>query len=175
MTGVVLKTRRLIVRQWTPEDWLEFKVLATDPRVLHYIGSGEAWSDERVQQFVNGGIKAAETRGWLLWPLEHIADKKFVGFCGFNDAFLPEVEIGWWLRPEYWGQGIASEAAGAILEHGFKTYHFPRVISVAQPANTASIRVMEKLGMHFDRGFSFRGHDVVAYALANPSSPPSDH
>ena len=164
----MLETARLIVRDWQPDDWLNLRTLATDPRVLRYIGNGDPWPDERIQHFVNSGIEKSKTRGWIIWPLHHKLDNRFIGFCGFNDAFLPEVEIGWWLLPEYWGQDLATEAAAAILQHGFQTHHFPSVISVTQPENTASIRVMEKLGMQKDRNFIHNGHSVVAYKISNP-------
>ena|SRR5437773_2869231 len=166
---VVLETERLLLRHWEPDDWKHFKPLATDPRVLQYIGTGEPWSDERIQQFVNGGIEAAKTRGWILWPLIHREDGVLIGFCGFSDGFPPDVEIGWRLLPDYWGRGLATEAATAVLRYSFDTWHFNRVISVAQPANRASLRVMDKLGMSFERSFFHRGVEVVCFAKENPS------
>ena len=161
---IVLETERLLLRQWIAEDWKAFKALATDPRVLKYIGTAEPWSDERIQQFVNRGIEAARARGWALWPVIHRQNSLFIGFCGFSDGFPPDVEIGWWLLPEYWGKGLATEAATAALRYGFEQFQFDRVISVAQPANRASIRVMEKLGMRFEKSFIHRGIEVVRYA-----------
>jgi ketosteroid isomerase-like protein len=63
---------------------------------------------------------------------------------------------------------LATEAATALLDYGFRVFSFARVISVAQPANRASIRVMEKLGLHFDRNFVHNGIEVVSYAIDNP-------
>jgi RimJ/RimL family protein N-acetyltransferase len=166
----VLETPRLVIRQWLPEDCLRLRPLVTDPRVLKYIGNAEPWSDDRLKNFVNGGIEHAKTRGWVLWPLIYKADSNLIGFCGFNSAFAPEDEIGWWLLPDYWGRGLATEAAKAVLEYGFRTFKFPRVISVAQPANTPSTRIMQKLGMHFDRSFVHQGKDVVSYAINNPGT-----
>ena len=165
---VILETERLLLRHWVPEDWQRFKPLATDPRVLKYIGTGEPWSDERIQQFVQRGIERAETLGWILWPVIHRQDDVLIGFCGFSDGFPPDVEIGWRLLPDYWGKGLATEAATAVLHHGFRTFQFERVISVAQPANRASIRVMEKLGMRLEKSFLHRGLDHVCYVKENP-------
>jgi [ribosomal protein S5]-alanine N-acetyltransferase len=166
----LLETERLFLRDWVPDDWVRFKPLATDPRVLRYIGTGEPWPDERIRQFVDRGIERAGTRGWILWPVIHREDSTLIGFCGFGDGFPPDVEIGWRLRPEYWGKGYATEAARAVLGHGFATYRFPRVVSVAQPANRASIRVMEKLGMSFEASFVHQGIGVVRYAIRNPEA-----
>ena len=167
---IIVRTDRLLVRQWVPDDWKRLRPLMTDPRVLAYIGRGEPWPDERIRRFVDGGIEKAATRGWVLWPVVHEADAELVGFCGFNDGFPPDVEIGWRLLPAYWGRGLATEAARAVLDYGFRTFGFPRVISVAQPANVASIRVMEKIGMHFDRRFVHDGIEVVSYAIENHAS-----
>jgi RimJ/RimL family protein N-acetyltransferase len=79
------------------------------------------------------------------------------------------VEIGWRLRPDYWGQGLATEAATAVMEYGFRRWGFPRLISVAQPENKASLRIMEKLGMEFERRFQHEGTEVVCYSEKNPA------
>src|SRR5262245_40553012 len=168
LVPIVLETDRLIVRHWVPDDWKRLRPLATDPRVLKYIGDGQPWSDERLQQFVNGGIEQAKIRGWLLWPLIYRPNEELIGFAGFNSTFEPEVEIGWWLLPDYWGKGWATEGGRAWLDYGFRKFEVPRVISVAQPANAASIRVMEKLGMHFERRFVHDETEVVCYAISNP-------
>ena len=166
---VLVETERLFVRQWVPDDWKRFRPLATDPRVLEYI-STEPWSDERIQQFINKGIEVAKTRGWILWPVIHREDAALIGFCRFADGFQPDVEIGWRLLPDYWGRGLATEAAKAVMQYGFDTFGFERVISVAQPANHRSIRVMEKLGMILEKRFIHKGTEVVCYAKPNPST-----
>jgi len=107
--------------------------------------------------------------GWTLWPVIHREDGVLIGSCGFWDGFPPDVEIGWRVLPEYWGQGLATEAATAVLGYGFETCAFDRVVAVAQPANRPSIRVMEKLGMRFEANFVHRGIEAVRYAKQNPA------
>jgi RimJ/RimL family protein N-acetyltransferase len=173
MTGskaILIETERLFLRQWVPDDWVRFRPLGNDPRVLEFLNT-EPWSDERIKNFINKGIEMAQTRGWILWPVIHRADAVLLGFCGFSDLFPPDVEIGWRLLPEYWGRGLATEAATAVLNYGFQTFGFDRVISVAHPANRRSIRVMEKLGMHFEKTFLHRDLEVVCYARMNPDAP----
>jgi [ribosomal protein S5]-alanine N-acetyltransferase len=161
----ILETERLLLRDWTRDDVAPMRALATDPRVLQYIGNQQPWSEERIQRFVLGGIERSKTRGWILWPVIHKRDERFIGFCGFNDGFPPDPEIGWWLFPDYWGQGLATEAARAVLAYGLETWNFPRVISIAQPANRASIRVMEKLGMTLNARFIKDGIELLRYAI----------
>src|SRR5579883_1889335 len=165
---VLVETERLFIRQWVPDDWKRFRPLGTDPRVLEYLTT-EPWSDERIQQFINKGIEVAKTRGWILWPVIHREDAELIGFCGFGDGFPPDVEIGWRLLPEYWGRGLATEAAKAVMQYGFETFRFNRLISVTHHANRRSIRVMEKLGMTFEKSFTYKETQVVCYAKTNPS------
>jgi RimJ/RimL family protein N-acetyltransferase len=161
---VFVQTERLFIRQWVPDDWVRFRPLGTDPRVLKHLNT-EPWSDERIQGFINRGIEVAKTRGWILWPVIHREDAVLIGFCGFP----PDVEIGWRFLPEYQGRGLATEAATAVMRYGFDTFQFDRLISVTQPANHRSLRVIEKLGMTFEKRFIHKSAEVVCYAKANPS------
>jgi aminoglycoside 6'-N-acetyltransferase I len=165
--AVLLETERLFLRQWVPDDWVRFRPLGTDPRVLEFL-AGDPWPDERIRRFIERGMEMTQARGWILWPVIHRGDGVLVGFCGFTDERAPEVEIGWRFLPDYWGRGLATEAAAAVLKYGFEAFGFPRVISVAHHSNRRSIRVMEKLGMAFERRFVDRGIEIVQYARANP-------
>lgn len=165
---IICETKNLYLREWLPDDWEPFRPLATDPRVLRYIGQGTPLSDEQIQNRVQYWLQATAQRGWSIWPVIYRKNNELIGFCGFGDGFLPDVEIGWRLKPEYWGQGLATEAASAVLDYGFQRWNFPRLISVAQPENKASLRVMEKLGMQFEQAFSHEGLPVVRYAISHP-------
>ncbi|MCA8985198.1 MAG: GNAT family N-acetyltransferase [Planctomycetaceae bacterium] len=166
---LICETERLYLREWVPDDWKRFQPLATDPRVLRYIGHGKPWTDEQIKSRIANWIEVGRQRGWILWPVIHREDAELIGFCGFWDGFPPDVEIGWRLRPDYWGQGLATEAATAVMEFGFRRWRFPRLISVAQPENKASLRIMEKLGMEFERRFPHDGVEVVCYSKTNPT------
>ena len=69
---------------------------------------------------------------------------------------LPDVDLGYAFLPEFWGQGLAYEAAAATLRHGARKFGLTRVIGVVSEGNAGSIRVLEKLGMSFERMFSMR-------------------
>jgi ribosomal-protein-alanine N-acetyltransferase len=165
---ILVETERLFVRQWVPDDWKRFRPLGTDPRVLEFLNA-EPWSDERIQRFINKGIEVAKTRGWILWPVIHREYALLIGFCGFSDEFPPDVEIGWRFLPEYWGKGLATEAARAVMQYGFDRFGFRRLVCVPQAGNWRSIRVAEKLGMAFERRFIHKGNEVVCYTKDNPS------
>ena len=135
---------------------------------MRYIGDGAPWPEERARQFVERQIAHERERGFCLWkllprPLD--AGQGLIGFCGLQP--LPEteeIEIGWWLARAWWGRGLATEAARAAQSDGFGRAGLQRIVAIAQPANTASISIMRKLGMRFERMTESRGIPVVMYA-----------
>lgn len=167
----IIETDRVFLRDWVLDDWTRFRNLASDLRVLKYIGTSEPWSDERTKRFVEGGIRESAKRGWVMWPVISKEDWRFAGICGFDNGFPPDVELGWWLAPQYWGRGIATEMASAVMRMGFEKFGFPKLISVAHSDNKASLRIMQKLGMAYERNMSDQGCDLVVYAKVNPSLP----
>ncbi|MBD2460707.1 GNAT family N-acetyltransferase [Oscillatoria sp. FACHB-1407] len=170
----MLKTERLILRGWESDDFDAFKAIATDPRVMQYIGTGESWSDERIQQFFEANTTSQREAGFSFWAVIDSETQTLIGLCGlFRFDGFNEVEIGWWLTPDYWGKGLAIEAAQAVMAYGFEQLNLPRIVAIAQPENQRSIRVMEKLGMQFEKmTVDRRGIDVVYYAKNNPLSLP---
>jgi RimJ/RimL family protein N-acetyltransferase len=85
-----------------------------------------------------------------------------VGFWG--ESLDPE--IGWWLARPYWGRGLATEAARVALRDALERVRLDRVISIARPANTASTRIMEKLGLKLECEFEKDGVRLVRYAIS---------
>jgi ribosomal-protein-alanine N-acetyltransferase len=89
-----------------------------------------------------------------------------IGFCGLQP--LPEseeIEIGWWLARAWWGRGLATEAALVAMRDGFERVGLRGIVAIAQPGNVASIGVMRKLGMQFERMTESRGVMVAMYSL----------
>ena len=163
---VVLESSRLRFATWAKEDWKEFQQIATDPLVVRYLGSGVPWPEERVREFVDRQIENWERRGYCLWKLLPKDGDKLIGICGLQPLpEAPEVEIGWWLAPAYWGQGLATESARDALAYGFNVCKLDRIVAIAQAANRDSLRVMDKIGMRFEREALHKGIRVVLYAI----------
>ena len=96
------------------------------------------------------------------------ATGKLIGFCGFfgqNVDGVERIEIGYRLHPDYWGQGIATEAARAVRDHAFQVLKLNQIISLIHPDNIASIRVAEKNGMIVEKETVFRGFPTLVYAI----------
>ena len=164
--NVIAQTERLRLATWREDDWEEFRKLTSDPQVVQYLGTGEPWPEERVREFVNRQCENWEKHRICLWKLLPKDAENIVGICGLqNVPESSEVEIGWWLAPSLWGQGLATEAAQHALAYGFEVARLERIIAIAHPANRDSLRVMERIGMRFEREAIHKGIRVVIYAI----------
>lgn len=164
--NVILESNRLRFATWVNEDWEEFRKLTADPLVVRYITTGEPWPDERVQEFVARQCENWEKYRICLWKLLPKDSDSLMGICGLQHLpGGPDVEIGWWLAPSHWGQGLATEAARQALAYGFEVRNIERIVAIAQAANRDSLRVMDRIGMHFEREAIHKGIRVVLYAI----------
>lgn len=146
-----LRTTRLLLRQWVPNDEPIFCQMGKDPEVMRYFPS--LVSEESSLGTISRFRSDIEEYGWGLWAVEH--QSEFIGFTGlsvprFEARFMPAVEIGWRLKPSAWGNGFATEAADACLEFGFRTLGLEEIVSFTAESNLPSRRVMARIGMTHD-------------------------
>lgn len=163
---MTIETDRLILEPWMLSDCKAFRPIATDADVMRYITGGLAWTDAQIRSFVEGQINLYCERAFCRWKVLDKQSRGLIGFCGpgiWRDA--PDPEIGWWLARRLWGQGLATEAARAALKDAFERVRLARLISIARPENLASIRIMNKLGLHFEAAFTRDGISMVQYAI----------
>lgn len=174
-----LRTPRLLLRQWRPEDSEPFAALNADPRVMEHFPA--PYSHEETDRMIARIAAHFDECGFGLWAVEIFGVAPFAGFVGlsvprFEAHFTPCVEIGWRLSAEYWGQGYATEGAQAALAFGFDTLGLQEIVSYTVPENIRSRRVMEKIGMCHDEPGDFEhpllpeGHRLrrhVLYRIAN--------
>lgn len=152
MAETVAATGRLILRDWDDEDEVRFYEVMNREEVMRHLGGVQLpgqWraAYERVRGF-------SRDFGHTFWIVEDRASRDILGFCGIKRVNSPGAgaltgmhEIGWRLRPEAWGQGIAKEAAIASLDLAFQRFHAPHVIALTVPGNRPSWGLMERLGM----------------------------
>jgi RimJ/RimL family protein N-acetyltransferase len=151
----MLVTERLVLRRWRAEDLEPYAEICADSEVMRWIGRGQVRTREECARAIASFERFWQDRGFGLFALELRASCGFIGFVGLSvPAFLPEilpaVEVGR-LAASQWGKGLATEGARAALGFGFGQVGLDRIVSIHQVGNGASGRIMEKLGMHFER------------------------
>ena len=147
-TFPVLQTQRLLLRAVTPDDAADMFGIMRDPRVARYFGSAPMVSLDEAAQRVDRIEQAWQEQTGVRWAITQRGNPHLLGTCGYWRLIKPHfgAEIGYELAPEWWGQGIMTEAVGAVLQFGFTTMGLHRVEAQIHPANTGSRRVLEKLG-----------------------------
>ncbi|MDX6538749.1 MAG: hypothetical protein QOI71_359 [Gaiellales bacterium] len=158
MSAPVIRTARLLLRQWRVEDREPFAALNSDPRVMEFMPAllPRAQSDALA--------RACEahfaSHGFGPWAVEVPGDAPFIGFVGlvvpaFDAHFTPAIEIGWRLAAEHWGHGYATEAALASARHAFTVVGADDLVSFTTPHNVRSRAVMRRIGMTHDPAEDF--------------------
>lgn len=167
----MIETDRLQLRPLTDADRIWVAEQGADPQVMTYLGGPQTReiSDERVDKM----MRLQAEKGHSFFALIRKSDGRPLGLCGIKlfdaeGATLPgELEIGWRLASDIWGQGYAREAASASLDFAFGPVGGERVIAITSPRNTASWGLMERLGMTRRPDLDF--HDIRHGPEDNPT------
>ena len=171
---MIIETKRLILRKFTLFDLNALSSIMADPEVMQFSVSGP-WDRERTKKFLEEcQIDYSPKRwGYGRWAVIHKTDKQLIGFCGiarFDDVDgSPEIEIGYRLSPKYWGCGFATEAAAATRDYAFKQLGLKRLISMIEPENVRSIRVVEKIGMTCEKKIEKWSIPILVYSILKTS------
>jgi ribosomal-protein-alanine N-acetyltransferase len=150
----ILETDRLILRRLLPDDLDSLFALYRDPDIRRYFPEGTLSYEETKEElewFLNGHPEHPELG---LWATIHKESGRFIGRCGLLPWTIdgrPAVEVAYLIDKAYWGQGLGTEAAQAILDYGFQQLGLSRLICLIDPANQASIKVATKIGMTFEK------------------------
>jgi RimJ/RimL family protein N-acetyltransferase len=159
----VLTTGRLLLRPFRGDDLEAYAEIVGDAVTMRSLGSEPLKRDQAWRHLaLLAGHR--ELRGFAPRAVEEQGSGLLVGRVGlwFPEGW-PEVELSWLVRRDRWGRGYATEAAGAVLEHGFRSYGFERLVSYIAPDNAASARVAEKLGALPEGVLMLRGQALVAW------------
>lgn len=151
-----LVTERLILWRWRDDDHRPFADICADPDVMAYIGDVSVRTPEQASTLIAYAENFWAENGFGLFAVERRDTGELIGFTGllrsdFMPELLPSAEIGWRLGKSHWGKGCATEAAKAALASALRLPCIDQVVSVCQIGNTASVRIMEKIGLEFDR------------------------
>jgi RimJ/RimL family protein N-acetyltransferase len=149
----VLETERLILRKLSPLDAGFILELLNDPAFLRFVGDKKVRSLEDAREYIlTGPMESYERLGFGLYLVTVKTSEVPIGICGLikRDA-LEDVDIGFAFLPEFRAQGYGCESATAVKEYGMTVLGLGRLLAITNPDNTGSIKVLEKIGLKFDR------------------------
>jgi RimJ/RimL family protein N-acetyltransferase len=164
---VLIETDRLILREFQQIDFKELAPILADPKVMKFATTG-VHSVEQVQRKIANFIACYEKYGFGKWAVILKESNRLIGYCGIAVEQIDgkdEKELGYRLDSSYWRQGLATEAASASVKYGFEHLNLLYVIGVVERANTASARVLGKVGMRYERTTIFHGVEMDLYQV----------
>jgi RimJ/RimL family protein N-acetyltransferase len=161
-----LRTSRLILREFRPDDFDGLAQLMADPDFMRF--STGTFSREKTAAFLDKVVgwqdQGLPSQFAMILP----ETGALLGYCGFfhhEVDGVEEIEIGYRLKADYWNQGLATEGARAVRDHGFRDWKLARVISLIHVENTRSRRVAEKNGMVMEKETTFKGFPIQVFTI----------
>lgn len=166
-----LKTDRIGFSKWRREDGRLAEQLWGDPQVTRWICASGRFSGQEITDRLNREV--ANEAGYQVqyWPVFELASGELIGCCGLRPRHREgEYEIGFHLRPEFWGQGYAQEAAKAVIKYAFVVLKADRLFAGHNPNNAASQKVLGRLGFIYigDEFYEPTGLYHPSYELRAP-------
>lgn len=168
-----IETPRLILRRWNDGDLAGHRALTQNADVMRHIGPRVALTAEQTEQEHAAKLTHWHEHGFGARAALRKDTKEWIGYAVLRhphpdvvELQPSDVEIGWLLLPSAWGQGYATEAASALRDEGFERLSLDRIVARYQAANTASGRIMDKIGMQFERDAVDRfGNTIRVYSI----------
>jgi RimJ/RimL family protein N-acetyltransferase len=163
----ILKTDRLVLRQFTPDDAPFMLDLLNSPPWLRFIGDrGVRTLDDAGHYIQNGPLKSYSEFGFGGYLVQLKEGDLPIGLCGlFRRETLPDVDLGFAFLPGYEGRGYGYEVSSALLDYALTQLKLERITAFCDPENQASIRLIEKLGLRFEKSVQFNGKAKWLYSI----------
>lgn len=167
----ILETDRLVLRELNRDDAKIFYELNQNQNVIKFTGDKPFRDVSEAKAFLEN-YKEYQTNGCGRWAVIAKSSNEFLGWCGLKyDKELDETDIGFRFFEKHWNKGFATESAKACLNYGFEKLHLKFIVGRAMKENTASIKVLEKIGMSYEKEFSFDLHEGLIYRIENKVCP----
>ena len=166
MSGVVLETDRLSVREFRATDLDAYAAMLGDPETMRYYP--RPYTRTEASEFIEKNRHRYAANGFGVWVIEERNTGAFLGDCGLAFALvegIAEVEIIWHVVRDRWRQGIASEAAESVRDHAFGPLGLRRLVALVRPENVPSAGVARKIGLELEREAVF--HDLPHLVFAS--------
>lgn len=161
----IIETKRLFLREFILDDAEKFYQLNLNPNVIRYTGNTAFKSIDEAKSFLEN-YNDYKTNGYGRWAVINKSNNEFIGWCGLKyDKLENETDIGFRFFEEEWNKGYATESATACLKYGFEVLKLNRIIGRAMKENTASIKVLEKIGLVYETDCVFENKEAVIYKI----------
>jgi len=173
---ITLQTPRLTIAPLSEEDAAFILELVNDADWLRFIGDKRIHTLDAAARYLREGPLASYVRhGFGLCRVDRRDDRQPIGLCGLvRRSTLDDVDLGFAFLPHGRGQGFAHEAAAAVLAHGFDTLGYERIVAITTDDNRSSARVLESIGMRFERHVQLPGDAAALRLFAAARDRPSD-
>jgi len=158
---IIARTNRLELRHIDSDDAAFILGLLNDPAFLQYVGDKQVRNLDSAKNYIlEGPVTSYQIFGYGLYLVELTQTGKAIGICGLlKRDFLDHAELGFALMPEYCGYGYAFESAQATVKLALDRFGLARIIAITATDNARSIKILEKLGMGFDKRIELPGAD----------------
>ena len=165
--SIILTSARLTLQPLTPDHLDAMHALWTDPGVRRYLWDNIVITRERAAEVIAASVADFAAHRYGLWAVVENASGRVIGFCGLRsarhgDGSIARPELLYGFFPRVWRQGFATEAAQAVLSYAFALGH-EVVVAATDVPNDASARVLERLGMRFERRGKLNGLDTLFF------------
>ena len=160
-----LETPRLYLRQFTPDDLDDLCPIFNNAEVVKFIKADLPVTREDTDHALQSMISHWERHGFGRWAVVEKETKRLIGYGGLRNLYGTP-ELVYLLDRPYWGKGLATEIAGACLKWGFETRSFEHIVAITRPEHAVSRRVMEKVGMTYEKKTSYLEVEVVQYTIS---------
>jgi ribosomal-protein-alanine N-acetyltransferase len=158
----VLETERLLLRQLSTEDAGFILQLLNEPSFIRNIGDRGVRTIESANSYIlNGPVASYAKNGFGLYLVKLKETDESIGMCGLiRRDMLEDVDIGYAFLPKFWSKGYAIESAQAVKEYAKNTIGLNRIVAIVDPENQGSIRVLEKIGLQFEKMIRLSADDI---------------
>ena len=168
-TGAIAETPRLLLRRMTLDDADLMLAIWNDPAFVEHVGDRGIRTIAQAQQALGDTVLTLyETCGYGPYCMIRKDDAQRIGICGlFRREVLPHPDIGFAVLPTYCGAGFALEAARAVVRHAREDLGIKTLTAIVSPLNKASVSLLEKLGLIFQRGITMPGEteEIGLYSM----------
>lgn len=169
MTIPTLNTSRLCLRPWRIEDAEALLQILQEKDILQYFPPTSPATLEKMEHYIRHHLAHWEERGYGHWAVTIREEGRVIGWNGLE--FLPdtqETEVAYLISQDYWGKGITTEAAQAVVDFGFQSAGLDAIIGLVHPENIASQRVLEKIGLTFTYRATYFGIELNRFLIEKP-------